>query len=152
MIGPASSNRLTGVSAVRVEGSGGGRTRAGAALRGLAGKLASAFSEELDLLGDGRSRQQHRPDADPYDVNGTARTLNRDLGGGVVDEGRLTRSLGQFVTESASLIGARPESRSLSRIDAAIGQAEGEVQGPETIDSALRSIDRTATLIASDRR
>ncbi|SOB86434.1 hypothetical protein SAMN06297144_1539 [Sphingomonas guangdongensis] len=152
MIGPASSSRLTGVTAVRIEGGGSSRTRAGAAMRGLAGKVAATFSQELDLLGEDRSRQQHRPDIDSYDVNGTARALNRDLGGGAVDEGRLTRSLGEFVTESASLIGARPESRSLGRIDAAIGEAEGEVQGAETIDAALRSIDRTTTLVASDRR
>lgn len=148
MIGPAGLNRTAAIGSVRVGAPGGARTRAGAAMQGLAGRVAGAFAHEFDLLGDGHPKKQHRPDADPYDVNGTARELTQGLGGGPVDEGRFVRSLGAFVLESASLVGARPESRSLQRIDDAIGQAEREM-GPETLDGALRSIDRTAALVAA---
>lgn len=152
MIGPIGFNRAASVGSVRVGAAGGARTRAGAAMQGLAGRIASAFAHEFDLLGDGRQRRQHRPDADPYDVNGAARELTAGLGGGAVDEGRFVRSLGQFVLESASLVGARPESRSLQRIGDAITAVEGEAAGPETIDGALRSIDRTAALVAGETK
>ena len=149
MVGPVGASRINIVGNVRV---GGTRTRAGAAMQGLAGKVATAFAQEFDLLGEHPPRRQYRPEIDPYDIDATAKELNRGLGGGAVDEGRFVRSLGQFVAESASLVGARPESRSLAEIDASIARAEGEVRGPETVDGALRSIDRTATLIAGEVR
>ena len=151
MIGPVGLNRASAIASVRIGGPGGTRTRAGAAMRGLAGRVATAFAHEFDLLGDGHPKKQHRPEADPYDVNGAARELTQGLGGGPVDEGRFVRSLAVFVVESASLVGARPESRSLQRIDEAIGQAERGT-GPETLDGALRSIDRTAALVAAGAR
>lgn len=150
MVGPIGSSRVASVGAVRVGAAGG--TRAGGAMRGLAGRVADAFAQEFDLLGDGRRNRQQRPELDPYDVNGAARELTAGLGGGAVDEGRFVRSLGAFVVESASLVGARPESRSLQRIDDAIAAAEREGAGPETIDGALRSIDRTAALVAGAGR
>jgi hypothetical protein len=148
MVGPIGTFRTNGVGAVRIGAAGSG-TRAGAAMRGLAGRVASAFAQEFDLLGEGRSWR--RADNDPYDVDGAARELTHDLGGGPIDEGRLARSLGAFVFESASLMGARPEARSLETIEGAIGDSEGEHGGAETVDHALRSIDRTTAMVAGRR-
>jgi hypothetical protein len=148
MVGSIGSRRIDGIAAVRIGGVGSG-SRAGAAMRGLAGRVAGAFTQEFDLLGDDRGG--NRRGGDPYDVDGAARELTQDLGGRPVDEGRFARSLGAFVVESASLMGARPEARSLAEIGGAIDSAEAEEGGAETIDSALRSIDRTTARVAGRR-
>lgn len=150
MVGPVGSSRIGAVGAVRIGAAGGG-SRAGAAMRGLAGRVADTLAHEFDLLGDGRQQRRQSHDHDPYDVDGTARELSRSLGGSAVDGGLLARSLGQFVLESASLIGARPEARSLEAINGAIEQAEGEERGNETVDRAISSITRTTALVAGRR-
>ncbi|MGK6325174.1 hypothetical protein ACMGDM_19075 [Sphingomonas sp. DT-51] len=147
MVGPIGSRRLDGVGAIRIGGPGVG-SRAGTAMRTLAGRIGDAFAREFDLLDEDRRR---RHEGDPYDVDGTARELTHELGGGPVDQGLLARSLGAFVLESASLVGARPEASSLEKIDGAIARAEAEEREAESIDTALRSIDRT-TAIVSERR
>ena len=145
-IGPGGVGPLTSVRAA----TGGSRTRAGAAMVALAGRVAATFAREFDLLGDDRPRRGQ--DADPYDVKATARDLNLGLGGGAVDEGRFIRSLGEFVSESASLLWARPESRSLEQVADAVAAAEAEQRGPESVEGALRSIDRGTALVAGQVR
>lgn len=149
MIGPIGFGGVGPVTSVRGAGSA-TRTRAGGAMTVLAGRIAATLGRELDLFDDDTPRRGH--DADPYDVGATARDLNRGLGGGAVDEGRFVRSLADFVTESASLFWARPESRSLAEVDQAIAAAEADARGPETVEGALRSIDRTTALVAGQVR
>lgn len=149
MIGSIGPGGVGAITSVRTAG-GPARTRAGASMTVLAGRVAATLGRELNLLDDDRPRRGH--DADPYDVNATARDLNQGLGGGAVDEGRFVRSLAEFVSESASLIWARPESRSLEEVDRAIATAEAEERGPETVEGALRSIDRSTALVAGKVR
>ena len=59
MIGPAGFNRAAAIGSVRIGASGGARTRAGAAMQGLAGRVANAFDDRYqDVVGyrtEGRS-------------------------------------------------------------------------------------------------
>ncbi len=146
MIGGSSPIRFGGVSALR--GAGGRQpTHAGTAMQTLAGRVAARLAREFDLFGDSSDRRSPYLEPDLYDVKGAARDLNNGLGGGFADEGRLLRTLGNFVTESASLIGARPESRSLERIERAISESEAIAPAIETVDVALATIDRTTDLV-----
>lgn len=152
-IGPA---RLSGI--VGISGGGARGTKAGQALTSIAGRIAGRLAEELDLDSRDGHHQGERggssgEDIDLYDVIGTARSLNGDLGGRPTDEGMLARSLGLFVTESASLIVARPERASFGLIAAAIEDSERAASGrPETVSIALSTIDRTTRTVATGIR
>lgn len=155
MIGPLSPLRTGatgGVGAVRLGGPGGTRTRAGAAMAGIAGQVASSLAREFDLLDDRQQRRHYQPEQDLYEVRATARRLTTDLGGTPAQEGQIARSLGAFVLESASLIAARPEARSLESIAAAIRRGEDDVNLPDSPDQALRVIDATTALVAGSGR
>lgn len=153
MVGNVSSVRTGGVGAASGVGRGGRATRTGAAMASLAGQVAQRLTREFDLLDDRQPRKPYQPEEDIYEVRATASTLARALGGTAAHEGHLVRSLGLFVTESASLIAARPESRSLQLIEAAIDDGERHSQslgqGPETAERALTMIDRTTALVAA---
>lgn len=149
MIGPNTPIRTGSIAAVGLS-SDSRRTRAGATMFALAGRIAGSLARELGLIEERRGRQQHHGDQDLYDVMGAARDLSAGLGGGPADEGRLARTLGDFVTESASLIGARPVSGSLERIEAAIARGEAQSPGLETVDSAVATIDRSTAEVVRD--
>lgn len=131
-------------------------TRAGTAMTTLAGRVAGSIGRELRITRDaGRDggREGGRGggfagNEDLYEVGETARALNGDLGGRAVDEGLLARSLGAFVTESASLLAARPHSPSLAVIQEAIARVEAGTRVPETVATALVDIDRTTAHVA----
>lgn len=155
MIGPISSSRTNGVGQVRGAG-GSGASKAGQAMSNVAGRVASALTQEFDLLdqqgGNGGGESGYRGDEDIYDITETARALTADLGGSGADEGQVARCLSAFAFESASLIGARPEARSFERIEEAIASVEAQQKGLENIASALASIDNTTRLVASQAR
>ena len=155
MIGPISSSRTSGVGQVRGSGSG-GASKAGQAMSNVTGRVASALTQEFDLLdqqgGGGGGESGYRGDEDIYDIAETARELSAELGGSGADEGQIARSLSAFAFESASLIGARPEARSFERIEEAIASTEAQQKGLENIASALASIDTTTRLVASQAR
>lgn len=152
MVGPISSIRTSGIGGVSGTKSGGGKTKAGDAMHSLAGKLGNALADELDLLGDREGRRQYAPDEDLYEIDETARELNSALGGNSAQLGQIARSLGDFVTESASLMAARPESRSLQVIADAITQSESGTIGTETPDSAVQIITRSTALVAETNK
>ena len=155
MIGRITSSQTTGVGQVRGAGGSGG-SKAGQAMSSVAGRVASALTQEFDLLdreGGGKGGESgYRGDEDIYDIADTARELSAELGGSGSDEGQIARSLSAFAFESASLIGARPEARSFERIEQAIATAEAQQKGLENVASALASIDNTTRLVASQAR
>ena len=151
MISSVSSSRVGSVSAIG-KSRGGKGTRTGAAMNLLAGRVASSLAREFDLTGDEQKRQNFNGNEDLYDIEATADDLNKDLGGRPVDRSNLARSLSSFVMESASLIGARPESLSLEQIEWAIGESETSDDESETVTSALAMIDTTTGLVAQEMR
>lgn len=156
MVGPISSSRASGVSQVGRVGGSGTSSKAGQAMSNVAGRVASTLTDEFDLLdqqgGSQSGESGYQGDEDIYGIGDTARELNSELGGSGADEGQLARILGAFAFESASLIGARPESRSLERIEQAIKMVETKQQGIENIQSVLASIEDTTKLVASQAR
>ena len=163
MVGAVGPTRIQSLGAVRAGEVRG--TRAGQAMTAIAGRIAGRLADELDL--DGRGRRDGdggrgdegwgdgSNEIDLYEVAATARSLNGDLGGRPTDEGMLARSLGDFVTESASLIVARPERASFGLIAAAIEEGSarsGSDAATETVATALSSIDRTTRRVASTMR
>lgn len=156
MVGPISSSRASGISQVRATGGSGAGSKAGQAMTNVAGRVASALTQEFDLLdqqGGGKGGESgYQSDEDIYGIADTARELSAELGGNGADEGHLARCLSAFAFESASLIGARPEARSFERIEQAIQQVEAQQQGIENVESVLASIDGTTKLVASQAR
>lgn len=156
MVGPISSSRASGVSQIGGASGSGAGSKAGKAMNSVAGKVASALTQEFDLLdqdGGGKGGESgYQGDEDIYGIADTARDLSGELGGNGADEGQLARSLSAFAFESASLIGARPEARSFERIEQAIKAIEAQQQGIENVASVLASIDKTTKLVASQAR
>ena len=156
MVGPISSSRASGVSQIGGAGRGNSGSKAGQAMSSVAGRVASALTQEFDLLdqdGGGQGGGSgYQGDEDIYGIADTAHELTSDLGGNGADEGQLARSLSAFAFESASLIGARPEARSFERIEQAIKAAEMQQQGIENVASVLATIDDTTKLVASQAR
>lgn len=155
MTGPVRSTRTERIGALSTGTTHRG-TRAGQAMTTLAGRVAGSIGRELGMVGGrdghGERRSMHE---DMYEVGQTARSLNKDLGGKAVDEGLLARSLGAFVTESASLIAARPNRPSLSLIEQAIARVEASREGagaPETVATAIVDIERTTDDVAGRGR
>lgn len=151
MTGPVRSTGAERIGAL-ASGPTRGGTRAGAAMTTLAGRVAGSIGRELGVFRDeGRDRGGRgggfAGNEDLYEVGETARALNDDLGGRAVDEGLLARSLGAFVTESASLLAARPHARSLAAIETAIAGNAGT--RAETVATAIIDIDRTTAQVAT---
>ena len=151
MVGPI---RSSGIGAVRGIGGPGETqgTRAGGAMRTLAGRIADRLAREFRLLGDDRrggGGGGHDPD-DLYEIDAIARELSDDLGARPTDAGRVMRSLGEFAQESAVLIAARPDSASLEAIARAIAARE-QAAGPETVERAVGQIDQTTRDIVGFR-
>jgi hypothetical protein len=147
MTGAVSSSRAGGVSSVRMGGPSGKGGAASAAMSGIAANVAASITTELKLAvdPDGR-RKPFQPSQDLYDVEETATTLTNVYGGGPQDRGRAVQSLSCFAQEVASLVAARPESRSLEHIQRAIATAgDREVSD---ISTALHVIDRATRAIS----
>jgi hypothetical protein len=121
-------------------------SRAGKAMRRLAGNIADRVAREFRLIDD--SGRQPGDDApfregeDIYDLRDVARELAADLQARPAEAGLLARSLDAFALNSISLMAARPEAASLDTIARAIAANERAGQ-PETVDAAIGQIDQT---------
>lgn len=146
MIGPVGGTRIDRVGLNRTTGTSG--TKAGNAMSSLAGRVAGRVAHALDLLDDERPRRPLIEGEDLYEVAATARDLNGQLNGRPSDEGQFVRSLGAFVTESASLIAARPSSHSLDAIEGAIRDQAAGAPPMETAATALLAIEATTRRVA----
>ena len=146
MIGRVGGARIDRVGLGRTGG--GSPTQAGGAMASLAGRVAGRVARSLDLLEDDRRGRPLVEGEDLYEVAATARELNGALNGRPSDEGQFARSLGAFVTESASLVAARPSSGSLELIEGAIRDEEARAPPMETAASALLAIERTTRRVS----
>ncbi len=150
-----SIDRRAGVSLRGVGGAGGasGAGLAEGAMSAVAGRVASALGKELRLFRDDRDSSQPGSGADPYAIDALAAEVSAELGGSPADAGSLARALHSFAQESAAIIGARPESRSVAAIQQAIGtgQAAAAAAGDaRTVPDVVAMIDR-ATLALTGR-
>lgn len=142
-----SSGRAGGISSVRLGGPGGKGGAASAAMSGIAASVASSIAAELNLTVDpDRQRKPFAPAHDLYEIEDVADTVTSALGGGPADRGRMAQALNLFAQEVASLVAARPESRSLELVQRAIQAAQSG--DAADISAALRAIDRTTHAIA----
>ncbi len=151
MASAISSGRAGATSAVRLSGSGGGKGGAGAAMGGLAANIAGTIAGELNIAVDPDGRRKPGNAHDLYDVDETADSLVSELGGSGADRGRVAKALHRFAQEIAALMAARPDSRTLEQVQAAIDSATGTPSGPASVASVLLMIERATTIIAGGK-
>jgi hypothetical protein len=137
-IGRRDAISLRGVGAAK----GGPAAAAAQAMTQVAGRVATAMTAELGLADvDARDRYTGGTASDAYGVEDMAAALTRELGGGPADRGAVARALHEFAREGATLVAARPESRSLERLESAIASAgDAKAMGSE-IERAIAAID-----------
>lgn len=152
MAGPIRPSGTVPVSAIG-RGYSSSSSRAGKAMRRLAGNIAERVAREFRLLDDsGRQSgddRAFREGEDIYDLRDVARELADDLQARPSEAGSLARSLDAFAQHSVSLIAARPEAASLDTIARAIAANEAAGQ-PETVNGAIGQIDQTTRDIGRD--
>jgi hypothetical protein len=140
------SNATGATGAVGASNAGGGPTAgavAGSLMTGLAGKMAQAIGGALNLVGNDSTGAWQGNGNDPYEIAELVAVLSQDVQGSPADAGDLTRALHSFVQESATLFAARPESRSLARLQDAIALAS--VNGGPATYAALTEKVNSAT-------
>lgn len=145
MIPPVNIGRRDPVSLRGVGAAKGGPAGAAAlAMTQVAGRVAQAMTQELGLAEvDARDRYTGGSANDAYGVEDMAAELSDALGGVPADKSRIARALHEFVQEGASLVAARPESRSLEQLEgviAAIG-GDGSRGVGSDVDRAIAAID-----------
>lgn len=120
------------------------------AMTEIAGRVASAIAKALRLAGEvGAKQSSGGGNGDPYQIDEIAKQLATQMGGNSADAGKLARALHEFAQESASLIGARPQSTSFIAIERAIAKGtEGPVE-VNTVDAAIAAIDRSTGFVRS---
>lgn len=152
MAGPIRPSGVTPVSAIG-RGSASSSSRAGKAMRRLAGNIADRVAREFRLLDDsGRQSGDDTPfreGEDIYELRDVACELAADLQARPSEAGLLARSLDAFAQHSVSLMAARPEAASLDTIARAIATNE-RGDRPETVDAAIGQIDQTTREIGRD--
>ena len=143
MIPPVNVGRRDAVSLRGVGTSRGGPAGAAAhAMAQVAGRVATAMTAELGLASvDARDRYTGGTAGDAYGVEELAATLADELGGGPADRGHVARALHDFVREGATLVAARPESRSLERLESAIAEAANASGKGSDVERAIAAID-----------
>lgn len=143
VIPPVNIDRRTPVSLRGVAGAKGGPAGAAAsAMTQVAGRMASAMTAELGLAGvDPRDRYTGGSASDAYGVEDMATELADSLGGGPKERGDVARALHEFVREGATLVAARPESRSLERLESAIAGATDSKGVGSDVERAIAAID-----------
>jgi hypothetical protein len=144
MIPPVNIGRRDPVSLRGVGAAKGGPAGAAAsAMTQVAGRVGQAMTQELGLAAvDPRDRYTGGTANDAYGVEDLAAELSDALGGVPADRGRMARALHEFVQEGASLVAARPESRSLERLEGAIAaSADGSRGSGSDVDRAITTID-----------
>jgi hypothetical protein len=143
------SNATGATGAVGGANAGGGPTAgavAGSLMTGLAGKMAQTIGSAFNLVGNDATDAWQGNANDPYEIAELVAELSQDVQGSPADAGELSRALHSFVQESATLFAARPESRSLTRLQDVIALASIN-GGPATyavltekVNSATQSI------------
>ena len=143
MIPPVNVGRRDAVSLRGVGAAKGGPAGAAAqAMAQVAGRVATAMTAELGLASvDARDRYTGGTASDSYGVEELAATLADELGGGPADQGHLARALHEFVREGATLMAARPESRSLERLESAIAAAANTNGKGSDVERAIAAIN-----------
>ena len=143
---------LSGVSAIRLSGGGGGRT--GGALSSLASQVAGRFADALNLASGDQSEKRGRnfiAANDLYEIEQMADELAKELAGSAADKARLAAALHKFAEHSAALMGARPAAYSVQHLSNAI---ESALTGGDAtnITSALAVIERASANVAAARK
>jgi hypothetical protein len=155
MIPPVNIGRRDPVSLRGVGAAKGGPAGAAAsAMTAVAGRVAQAMTQELGLAEvDPRDRYTGGSANDAYGVEDMAAELSDALGGVPADKGRVARALHEFVQEGASLVAARPESRSLEKLEGAIAaSADGPRGTGSDVDRAITAIDDAVARIRGNAR
>lgn len=143
MIPPVNVGRRDAISLRGVGAAKGGPAGAAAqAMTQVAGRVATAMTAELGLANvDARDRYAGGTASDAYGVETLATELADSLGGGPADRGHVARALHEFVREGAALVAARPESRSLERLESAIAGAADLKGSGSDVERAIAAID-----------
>lgn len=151
MAGAISSRGLGATSAVRLGGVGGGKGGAAAAIGGLAANIAGTIASELNIAVDPDGRRKPGSAHDLYDVDETASTMVSDLGGSGADRGRVAKALHRFAQELAALMAARPDSRTLEQVQAAIDDAAKAHSGAASVTAVVMMIEQATAAIAGGK-
>lgn len=144
MINPITPGRRDAISLRGIDAAkGGGSAQASAAMGKVGGRIADTLSREFELIEREAGGDYLGGSAsDYYGVEETATELADALGGGPADRGRIARSLHEFAQEAAALIAARPGSKSVTRLQSAMGDS-GSARGTSEADRAVDTIDAT---------
>ena len=118
------------------------------AMTEIAGRIASAIAKALRLAGEvGAKQSTGSGNGDPYQIDEIAKQLATQMGGNSADAGKIARALHEFAQESASLIGARPQSTSFIAIERAIAKGTEGSGDASSIDAAIGAIDRSTAYV-----
>lgn len=155
MLPPVNVGRRHPVSLRGIGASKGGAAGAAAsAMSAVAGRMAQTLTDEFGLAEtDPRDRYTGGTATDAYGVEDMAGELSDALGGGPADRGNIARALHDFVREGAVLVAARPESRSLEKLQHAISGAITAPRGAGSdVDHAIAAIDSAVIQITGPGR
>jgi hypothetical protein len=113
------------------------------AMTQLAGRVASAMTAHFGLAEiDPRGGYTGGSANDAYGVEELAAELTDAMGAGPKERGDIARALHEFVREGATLVVARPESRSLERLETAIADAAAPTGGTGSqVEQTIAVID-----------
>lgn len=114
MIQPTGPGRVQ-AAALSATGAAAPGAQAAAAMTTLANRVATTLARELGLVDRGAARGGPLA-GDIYGVDALATELAAALGGTPADAGRLSRALGEFTSEAAALLAARPRSSVLGAV------------------------------------
>ncbi len=133
-------------------GKGGPSGMASATMQQAASRVATALASELRLADiDPREGFSGGSSTDAYGVEEMAAALSDALADTPADRGYIARALHDFVREGAALMAARPESRSVERLVAAIDAETGARSGTD-IQQAIATIDAAAARLMEKGR
>jgi hypothetical protein len=154
VIPPVNIDRRSAISLRGVAGAKGGPAGAAAsAMIQVAGRMASAMTAELGLAEvDPRDRYTGGTASDAYGVEEMAAGLTDALGGSPKDRGDVARALHEFVREGATLVAARPESRSLERLEFAISGAADSKGSGSDVERAIAAINNAVVRLQGTGR
>jgi hypothetical protein len=133
-------------------GKGGPSGMAAATMQQAASRVATTLASELRLADiDPREGYAGGSSSDAYGVEEMAAALSDALGGTPADRGHVARALHDFVREGAALMAARPESRSIEKLVAAIDAEPGGHSGTD-LQQAIATIDAAAARLTDQGR
>lgn len=148
MIPPVNIGRRDPISLRGIGAAKGGPAGAAAqAMTQVAGRVASAMTAQFGLAEvDPRGGYTGGTASDAYGVEEMAAELTAVLGGGPKERGDVARSLHEFVREGATLVAARPEARSLERLESVIADSAARTGGTGSeVQQAVAAIDEAVS-------